>query len=97
MYIIDGIAYAGEPVAGIRVTSVKPVGRLSMLVTFSTGETRLFDASSLIDLEAFRSLQDDKVFSNPTVDHGVVTWEDGDIDISPDHMYAMSYPYERIA
>lgn len=40
MYIENGVAHAGELVKGIKVASAVVVNRLSMLVTFSTGETR---------------------------------------------------------
>lgn len=50
MYIIDGIAYAGEPVEGIEVSHARYVGERILLVTFSTGETRLFDASCLLSM-----------------------------------------------
>ena len=53
MYIIDGIAYAGEPVEGIEVSHARYVGERVLLVTFSTGETRLFDASCRLSMPAF--------------------------------------------
>ena len=97
MYVVDGIAYAGELVSGIKVSSAKVVGSLSMLVTFSTGETRLFDATSLLSYPVFEPLSDCKVFSDYCVDHGAVCWQNGEIDIAPEKMYALSYPYERVA
>lgn len=97
MYVIDGVAYAGEPVAEMQVMSVKTVGNLCALVTFSTGEVRLFDAAPLLEMQAFASLADPDVFSSAVVEHGVVTWNRGKIDIAPEQMYDMSYPYERVA
>ncbi len=97
MYIKDGIAYAGSPSTGIKVVSAKVVNELSMLVTFSTGETRLFDASELLTRPAFRDLAREAVFESYRLDHGVITWENGDIDIAPETVYAMSYEYETVA
>lgn len=77
MYVIDGIAYAGLPTQDISVTRVKPLSDLCMLVTFSTGETRLFDATALLKGPAFGLLCDEAVFSNPIVADGVCTWADG--------------------
>ena len=38
MYVVDGVAYAGEPVEGIEVASARYVGNSILLVTFSTGK-----------------------------------------------------------
>lgn len=97
MYIIDGIAHAGEPKKGIEVIEARSVGNLCMLVTFSSGETRLFDATQLLDREAFKPLEDESVFSNCRIERGVVCWLDGDIDIAPESMYALSFQYEQVA
>ena len=37
------------------------------------------------------------VFESYRLDHGVITWENGDIDIAPETVYAMSYEYETVA
>ena len=97
MHVLNGIAYAGEPEPGMKVDSAKVVNDLPMFVTFSTGETRLFDASQLAEKPAFAALNDFDVFQNFRVDHGVVVWAQGDIDIAPEAMYKMSFPYEKIA
>ena len=31
---------------------------------------------------------------NPTVFHGVITWNNGEIDIAPEYVYEESYAYE---
>lgn len=92
MYIKDGICYAGEIRDGIKVVDCKPLRGMMMLVTFSTGEKRLFDAS-LLTGGAFESLKDEKVFSSPILFHGVITWKDGEIDIAPETVYEDSYAY----
>ena len=97
MYVIDGIAYAGEPVAGIKVNEARVVNDLCLLVTFSTGEIRVFDASPLLEKPAFRPLEDPQVFVRFTIDHGVICWLDGDIDLAPETLYRMSYAYDRTA
>ena len=45
MYIMNGIVYGGEPVANIEISSIKALDDMIMLLLFSTGETRLFDAT----------------------------------------------------
>ena len=97
MYEIDGVLYAGNPTPDMEVVSARVVDRLSMLVKFSSGETRLFDASSLVELPVFEPLNDAEVFNAFTIDHGVVCWLDGEIDIAPEKMYTMSYAYDCVA
>ena len=97
MYVMNGIAYAGTAVQDMRVSAVKPLGDMMLLVTFASGERRLYDATPLLEMPAFQPLKDEAVFMAANVDHGVVTWMDGDIDIAPETMYAASYPYDEMA
>lgn len=97
MYIVEGIAYAGEPVEGIEVSSARYVGNGIFLVMFSTGETRLFDSTCLLDAPAFEPLADEALLSNFEVDHGVLTWCGGDIDIAPEALYERSFEYQQVA
>lgn len=93
MFIMDGICYAGSFEENIKVTEVKPlVGRM-LLLTFSTGEKRLFDTKSLKG-SAFSVLDDEAVFSKPSLFHGIVTWDDGKVDVAPETMYHDSVAYE---
>ena len=48
-----------------------------------------------IDIE-FKALADEKVFSNPILFHGVITWNNGEIDIAPETVYRNSYAYECV-
>lgn len=96
MFIVNGIAYANERTENIEVTSVKPLDDMMMIVMFSNGEKRLFDASVLLKYPAFAPLRDEAVFRNAGVENGVVVWKDGDIDIAPESMYEQSYPYEEL-
>ena len=96
MYIINDICYAGELKDGIKVVEAKPLYGRMMLITFSTGEKRLFDTNSL-EGSAFLPLSEEKIFNNPTIFHGVLTWNNGDIDIAPETIYRNSYAYESVA
>lgn len=93
MFIVDGIAYAGEPQHSIQVLSVKVVNDLSLLVKFDSGEERVFDCSSLLNYPVFEKLEDQVVFNTVNVESGVIIWLDGELDISPEKVYALSYPY----
>ena len=96
MYILNDICYAGEMQDGIKVTEAKPLRGGMMLVTFSTGEKRLFDTTTLQG-SAFALLTDEKIFMNPVLFHGVITWNNGEIDIAPETVYRNSYAYESVA
>lgn len=95
MYVMNGIVYGGEPAESIKISSVKALDNMIMLVSFSTGETRLFDAT-ILQGEVFDPLKQEEVFKNPIVDHGVVTWNDGNIDCAPEFMYNNSYKYSMV-
>ncbi len=94
MYIVNGIAHAGTQMQDILVQSIKPLDDRMMIVTFRSGEKRLYDATQLLAFPAFQPLADDEVFKNAKVVYGVVTWADGEIDIAPESMYENSYAYE---
>ena len=96
MYVQDGIVFGSEPTEGLSVSACRYVGDGTFLVTFSTGETRLFDATCLFDMPAFEPLKDSAVLERFSVQDGVLTWLDGSIDIAPEGIYARSYEYELI-
>ncbi|MCH9276608.1 DUF2442 domain-containing protein [Bifidobacterium amazonense] len=94
MFEVNGILYANEPVRELAIRSARVTGDRIMLVTFSTGETRLCDFTEMYDdVPAFAPLQDESTFEDFRIDHGVLTWCDGDIDISPTYLYEHSYEY----
>ena len=95
MYIENGIAYAGTPTKEIRVRAVKPLDDMMMILTFSTGEQRLFDATILTG-PVFTPLSDEHIFKNCKVVDGVVTWLDEEIDCAPEYMYTNSYEYPSL-
>lgn len=91
MYIKDGICYAGEFQEGIKILEAVPLRGKMMLVKFSTGEKRLFDCAQLTG-EAFKPLEDDAIFNNPVLFHGIITWKDGEIDVAPETVYKKALP-----
>ena len=96
MYVVNGIAYAAEKQENIEIKNVKALDDMILLVTFSTGEQRVFDASYLIEYPAFAPLKDETIFKSAKVEYGVVVWNDGEIDIAPETMYEKSYEYESV-
>lgn len=95
MFEMNGIIYAGTPANMLKITDAKVTGQMMMLLTFSSGEQRVFDAQVLTG-EVFEPLKKDNVFRNFQILHGVITWSDGEIDCAPEYMYENSYPYEKI-
>lgn len=87
MYEIDGILYAGKPAEMIKVTGVKTLQNYQLLLTFSTGERKLYDVSPLLDLPVFQPLKDKRVFDDVQLDFDTVTWCNGDVDIAPETLY----------
>ena len=96
MFILNDVCYAGEMTENIKVTAAKPLRGGMLLVTFSTGEKRLFDTTKLQGT-AFEPLKDEKIFCSPVLFHGVITWNNGEIDIAPEAVYRDSYAYEDVA
>ncbi len=87
MYILNGIAYAGEAAPVIKVCGVRPLANHRLWVRFSTGEAKVFDFSLLLDSPAFAPLVDPEVFAGVYIDYGVPVWNDGEIDIAPELLY----------
>lgn len=82
------------PEFSIKVIDAKVTDHFMMLITFSTGEKRVFDASILTG-NAFEPLNDIDAFKNFKIVHGVITWLNEDIDCSPEYMYKHSYAYAK--
>lgn len=95
MYILNDIVYAGEMTENIKVNEVMPLKNQMLLLTFSTGEKRLFD-TTILKGSAFAPIKNKEIFNAVTVSHGVVVWNNGEIDCSPEYMYENSFKY-RIA
>ncbi len=95
MFEFNGIVYANEFKKSIKVVDAKVTDYLMMLLTFSTGEKRVFDAS-ILSGSAFEPLKDESIFQNFKIVHGAVTWMDEDIDCAPEYMYEHSYAYDEM-
>ena len=94
MYQKNDIIYASESGEDIRVRTVKALPYHMLLLTFTTGEKRLFDGTAL-EGGAFAPLADEAVFRTAAVFHGAVTWLDGEIDCAPEYLYENSFAYEE--
>ncbi len=95
MYYVDGFVCGGEPKDVIKIIDAKSLDDRIMLVTFNSGEERVFD-STVLDGVVFEPLKNKEIFDNVAVDHGVLTWKDGEIDCAPEFVYANSYEYAHM-
>lgn len=68
MYEINGIVYAGSNDIS-KITAAKVVGNYMLLLTFSSSEKRIFDATQLTG-PAYEPLKDIKIFENFKLSHG---------------------------
>ena len=87
MYIVDGIAYAGEQTPEIKVKSVRAMPDYKLWVRFSDNTQKIFDFKKLLDFPCYEPLKDANVFNGVYVDFGIPVWLDGEIDISPEKLY----------
>jgi len=87
MYIIDGIAYAGEQSPEIKVKSVRALPDYKLWVRFSDNSQKIFDFKELLDFPCYMTLKDSALFNDVYVDFGVVVWNNGEIDIAPEKLY----------
>lgn len=87
MYILDGIAYAGNRTLELKVSGVRPMDNYLLWVRFNNGKTKVFDFKPLLEKSAFIPLKDIDVFKGVYIDYGIPVWNDGDIDISPEYLY----------
>lgn len=56
----------------------------------------LFDAT-ILTRPVYELLKDDTIFKNPVIEYGVITWNDGSIDYSPEYIYKNSYEYPEVS
>lgn len=94
MYIVDGIAYAGEPKTPIKVVGIKALSDYQLWLRFSNGESKVFDFKPLLDSPCYIQLKDINVFRDVYIDYGVPVWCNGDIDIAPEYVYENSIAYD---
>jgi hypothetical protein len=88
----NGIVYADDPAPLTRVAAVRALDNYRLWLRFATGEEKIFDFKPELKYPAFRPLADVGVFDSVYLNMGTVMWNDGSIDISPDHLLLESLP-----
>jgi hypothetical protein len=71
------------------VSEVSPIEDYRLLLTFTNGERRIFNAKPLLSIEAYKPLKNKQLFERVKVAFGSVLWPN-DIDYCPDTLYAES-------
>jgi len=69
-----------------RVKTVKPLPGYRLQLTFTNGETGIYDCRPLLEFGVFRELEDDKYFRKVRVEGGTTVWPN-EQDICPDTLY----------
>lgn len=95
MYILGDIVYAGNNNEMLKVNNIKVIAELYMLVTFSNGEKRVFDVSKLLEYPVYKKLENYEIFKSAYVENGIIVWNNGEIDVSPETVYINSFEYEQ--
>ena len=72
-----------------RVVAVTPTDDFKLEITFTNGETGVFDCSHLLNFGVFKELEDLDYFKRAFVDGGTVVWPH-EQDICPDTLYTES-------
>lgn len=53
-----------------------------------------FNVEPLLQYPVYRELEKQEVFDTARLNGGTITWLNGAIDVSPEKVYEISYPYE---
>ena len=89
----DYIISNGSPAWGVK--EVQPQSNYTLILTFATGEKRIYNALPLLDKEIYAPLKNPNFFMQARVEGDSVVWND-EIDIAPEHLYECSLPTKEM-
>ena len=92
MHEENGIVYSDNPEPMLTVLEIKHMYSGVYMIKFSNNQIRLFD-STILKGEIFEPLSRPEIYEHPMLKYGIVTWNNGQIDCSPEYMYENSYEY----
>lgn len=78
-----------NPVWGVKGVTARE--DYTLLITFASGEKRIYNARPLLEQPVYSPLKNLEFFMSAKSDGDTVTWND-DIDIAPEHLYECSQP-----
>lgn len=76
------------------VRDVRAFENYTLLITFASGEVKLYDARPLLEHPLYAPLKDRNFFLKAHVECGTVVWSD-EVDIAPEHLYEQSLPMRQ--
>ena len=79
-----------------RVKDAKPNPDYTLILTFTTGEVRVFDVKPYLNIGIFRELRDMGIFNSVKTFLGSIQWKNGQ-DFCPDTLYLESVATHNIA
>ena len=77
------------------VTNLQPQKDYTLILTFVSGEKKLFDARPLLAKAIYKPLNNLGFFLTAKADCGSVTWSD-EMDIASEYLYEYSLPLQVI-
>ena len=96
MFILNDIAYANNyNNKELKIIDFKVVSEFCMIITFSNGEERIFDAKYLLKYPVYKRLEDHNIFKDAQIENGILVWDNGRIDIGVEEIYKNSFEYEK--
>lgn len=75
------------------VKDVKAQSDYTLILTFSGGEKRIYNARPLLEKPIYAELKNIAFFLSAKVDGDTVIWNE-DVDIAPEHLYEHSLPLQ---
>lgn len=93
MFTKNNIVYASQLTKDLEVVDFKILDYMHMIISFSNGEQRVFDATCLLEYPVYQPLKDEKIFNAVEIRNGTLSWCNNKIDIAPEMLYKKSYEY----
>ncbi|GHV24663.1 hypothetical protein FACS189465_2070 [Clostridia bacterium] len=67
-------------------TDVKPLEDYKILVTFDSGEKKIFDVTPYFEIKGYERLRNKDFFKTVHILYGAVAWNE-DLDLCPEDLY----------
>ena len=69
-----------------RVKAVSVAEDFQLLLTFESGERKIFDVKPYLNIGVFKELKDKNIFNSVRINMGSISWKNGQ-DLCPDTLY----------
>jgi len=77
------------------VKAVCPLPDCQLLITFTSGEQKIFDVKPYLNTGVFAALKDEALFNSVHIAFDTVAWANG-ADLCPEVLYSKSRPIENV-